>query len=252
MSKDLFKNLIEAVVALAADEVVKLLDSKREPVADAAMVLHLDHGFTLNWLRARKAEEILGACVSARRNQDVYVGLLMNGLLYEINSDGYSFRLKYPDRERTADSAQYLWKSQISGDWEFVLKNYDSAAIRGSAKRRQEVLCAKVADAAWIAFDEGGYRLDLKFSSVERILDLATRAKARSNCDAPKKMIGILKLEGFGKFGQGVKIEGIPVFDDSGVSTDPESEFVKSRAEAHGLTVVTGILYSFGPGIFCQ
>lgn len=406
MKNDIFKNLIEAVVALAADEVVKLIDGKRDAHADLAKVLYVDMGaaehiikrqpFEIQlklldskrertadsaqwlWLNSgqhqpfyteKTPEQIVQARIDRQEEvlkcglHPVYVhhhDVVMNCKLYESTGDGYSFKLKYPDREKTADAAQYVWKNQAGGRWESVLKNHDSAAIRNGAKQRQEFLCTEVADAAqclymvhgidevqlnwgdresiigkavalnrpsigdikggmrcirvhptyalwkpaypdrertadsaqylwknqhsgnwadilkrytsaeirhtaqarqayickdvadaaWIAFDEGGYRLDLKCGSVERILDLASRAKSRRVWGATKKMIGVLKLDGFGKFGQCVKVEGIPVFEDSGASADPECEFVKSSAEAHGLTVVTGILYSFGPGIY--
>lgn len=290
MSKDLFKNLIEAVVALAADEVVKLLDrnrgphadlakvlyvdmgaaehivkrqpfevqlrlldGKREPVADAARNLHMVHGFDevqLNW---GCRESIIGKAVALNRPSigDIKGGMRCVGIhpVYTL------WKPAYPDRERTADSAQYLWKNKHSGDWVSLLQRYTSEDIRSTACNRQKALCAEVADAAWKCFDSGywqAHHFIYNNVSAKRIIESAEAIKDFTSraAPAPRKMIGVLKLDGLGKFGQAVKVEGIPVFDDSGASSDPECEFVKSSADNHGMTVVTGIAFSFGPGIY--
>lgn len=263
MSKDLFKNLIEAVVALAADEVVNLLDSKRETVADAAQFLHCDHGFTANWLRHHEAISITryaGDLRAISRERVAMMclfelpvfqadsfGVIMNGELYELSGDGWSFRKKWPNREKTADAAQYLWKNQHSGDWVSLLQRFISEEIRSTASNRQKHLCTKVADAAWIAFDEGGYRDVLKTLGSERIQDFATEAKSWEVRKVSRKMLGVLNIEGYGKHGQRVKIQGAPVYDPFAFT--PESELVKATAKAHGITSVTDVSFSWGPGI---
>lgn len=234
-------------------EAVNELDSKREPIADAAQCLHMVHGIDevqLNW---GCPDSIIGKAVALNRPSigDIKGGMRCIGIhpVYAL------WKPAYPDRERTADSAQYLWKSKHSGDWVGLLQRYTPQEIRSTASRRQEVLCTEVADAAWIAFDSGNWQAHhfiYNNVSAKRIIESAEAIKDFTSRAAPgpKKMIGVLKLDGFGKFGQVVKVEGIPVFEDSGPSADLECEFVKSSAEAHGLTVVTGIAYSFGPGIY--
>lgn len=290
MSKDLFKNLIEAVVALAADEVVKLLDrnrdahadlakllyvdmgaaehivkrqpfevqlrlldSKREPVADAARNLHMVHGFDdvqLNW---GCRESIIGKAVALNRTS---IGDIKGGMrCFGIHPVYALWKPAYPDRERTADSAQYLWKNQVAGDWVEQLKRMTVKDILSSAKGRQTLICEAVSDAAWKCFDSGywqAHHFIYNNVSAKRIIESAEAIKDFTSrvAPTPKKMIGALKLEGFGKLGQVVKVEGIPVFDDSNASSDPDCEFVKSSADNHGMTVVTGIAFSFGPGIY--
>lgn len=230
-------------------QIVKLADEKREPVADAARTLHLDRGFTLNWLRARKAKEIIGACVASNRNRDVYVGLIDKGMRCVMASEIFSmWGPAYPDREKTADAAQYLWRNQAWGDWVEFLVEKDSEYILKTAPGRQEVLCAKVADNAWIAFDEGGYRDVLQTLGSERIRDYAEQAKARRSRNESRKMLGVLNIEGYGEHGQRVKVKGLPVYEL--FNLDPESEIIKVSAKVCGITSVTSASFSSGPEIY--
>lgn len=310
MKTDLFKDLIGVVAALAVDEVVKLLDAKREPVADlakllyvdlgaaqhvvkrhpleaqlqmldskrspvadAAQFLHCDHAFTANWLRHHEAISITRYAGDLRTMSRERVamtrlfepvvfkadsfGILMNSDMYEPCDDGWSFRLKYPDRQKTADSAEYLWRNQVSGIWDGPLRQYSANEIRSMASRRQETLCEKVADAAWVCMDVGIWRphhfINEPLLTSKRIIEAAEAIKSRISSEAPatRKMVAMLALEGYGGDGRSISVERIPVFNDSGhVGNNPESEFVVARAKEHGIEQLTGATTSFGPDIY--
>lgn len=248
MSKDIFKNLIEAVVALSADEVVKLLDSKREPIADAARTLHLDHGFTLNWLRAHTAQDILGACVAANRNHGVCVGSIEGGMRCIVSCPTASlWGPAYPDRERTADSARYLWENQVSGDLGSMLRCQTPAYIRESAVGRQANLCKEVADAAlYLWLNSGTHQPFYTDRPAEAIIRAyIDRMEVRKGS---RKMFGVLNIEGYGEHGQRVKIQGVPIFEAFVINL--ESELIKQSAKAYGIASVTGASFSSGPGIY--
>lgn len=261
-----FEELITAVVRLSAAEVVRLIDIKRQPVADAAAFLHLKHGFTANWLKARSPEEIRTSAKSVAYNVTSQLlmtpvrfvagsfGIVTNGELYEPSGDGWSFRLKYPDREATADAALFLWKNQVNGNRAISLGHLNARQIRSWARSRQKLLCEKVAGAAWTCVDSGSWQAhhfiygDL---SNERILEAA---KAIKDCQLkrkaePRKMVGALCLEGWGEHGQRIKVEGIPIYSDSNpLSFD--GEFVNEAAKVYRIAEVTSMSTSFGPGVF--
>lgn len=260
-----FEELIAAVVRLSAAEVVRLIDIKRQPVADAAAFLHLKHGFTANWLKARSPEEIRTHAKANGESEHMMTsrqvlfaadsfGIMLNGELYEPSGDGWSFRLKYPDREATADSALYLWKNQVTGNHVISLGYLNAKQIRSVAKARQKLLCKEVADAAWTCVDSGSWHAhhfiygDL---SNERIVEAA---KAIKDCQLkrkaePRKMVGALRLEGWGEHGQRIKVEGIPIYSDSNpLSFD--GEFVNEAAKVYRIAEVTSMSTSFGPGVF--
>lgn len=89
-------------------------------------------------------------------------------------------------REKTADSAQYLWRVTTGclRTRQNSLRSCPADTIRAGAAMRQLDECQGVADNAWIAFDEGGHRDVLRPLVDEHIKDFATEAKipkARKN-----------------------------------------------------------------------
>lgn len=264
-----FGGILHEIVFEGVAGIVKLADEKREPIADAAEFLHCDHGFTANWLRHHEAISITRYAGDLRTMsrervammcifepvifQADRLGVVINGELYEPSGNGWSFRLKYPDREKLANSAQYLWKNQKSGDLASLLRRETPDYILDIAFGRQQYLCSKVADAAWVCVDSGFWKAHHFFSptvSDGRILEAAEAIKERqSRSEAnPRDLLGVLKIEGQGEHGQRVKVEGIAVLEK--FALDPESEFIKATAKAYGITSVTGASFSSGPGIY--
>jgi len=258
---DNFKLMIEALFDMAAAEAVKLADEKREPVADAATVMW-GFGYSSAWLKHASPQGILGSAVEINRSKNFYLqlerptvfqadsfGVIMNGELYEPNGDGWSFRKKYPNREKTADAAQYLWCNCCYGiDVMDSLTRYEPGYIREMAEASQKRRCAEVAANAWIAFDEGGLRDVLKTLSAERIKDKAAEAKTREVRKESRQMLGVLNIEGYGEHGQRVKVQGLPVYEP--FNLDIESGIIKASAKACGITCVTNASFSSGPGIY--
>lgn len=241
--------LAQAMAKEGAKMVVKRLDEEREHVADAARALYLKHGYHASWLDTHGATEIIGACVSANRNHGVCVGLIEGGMRCIGCGPSYSlWEPIYPNRELTADSARYLWENQVSGDLGSMLRRETISYILDVAAGRQVNLCKKVADDAWIAFDEGGYRVRLRVASSDRITELAGKAKAAEVRKKPRELLGVLNIEGYGEHGQRVKVEGVPVLER--FVLDLESEFIKRSAKAYGIAAVTNASFSSGPGIY--
>lgn len=247
-----FEALAKAIVDIAAAEVVNLVDSKREPIADAARILFLDHGFTPARLRAHTAEGIVGACVAANRNRDVYVGLIKGGM--RCIGGGPAFSLWEPidpNRERTADSARYVFMSSDHKSWQDWLMEMPAKNIRATAAAWQLSDCEEVADAAWTCIDSGdwhAYHFIYNNLSAKRIIESAEAIKDQA-AKPVRKLVALLSMEGHGCQGQLIAVEKIPVLNDSG-DVSIESEFVKKYAKMHGIEEVTGVSHSFGPGIY--
>lgn len=241
-------------------EIVNLADEKRAPVADAASIMW-GFGYSSGWLKHASRETILGSAVEINRAKNFYLqlekppvfradlfGVIMSGELYEPNGDGWSFRKKYLDREKTADAAQWLYQRQDLHAGECFLLRNAADRIRGIARNHQLAYCAEIADNAWIAFDEGGYRDVLRTLGAARIQDYAEQAKARRSRNESRKMLGVLNIEGYSEHGQRVKVKVLPVYEL--FNLDPESEIIKVSAKVCGITSVTSASFSSGPGIY--
>lgn len=186
MTKQEFEALVSRALADALElgyegymerynAIVNLFDKARAPFADAAWFLYSVQRFNPAWLKDRSREDIqiqakslgeaafkMGLPVSERRTgASTLEGLLKAGYVLF----GMSAPIYYPDRQATADAAEFLvTRVGVGSYW---LKNVGAQHIRADAKEFEAMLKSrevevKISVTRLLEGENGGY-IDLKF-----------------------------------------------------------------------------------------
>jgi hypothetical protein len=104
-------------ITVAAAEELEALNCRREPVADAARALFLDYGFSKEQLIWGDREAIIGKAVHLARQSSQRIDVMVmsckawaSDIIAVVVKEAAKLAVDYiKTRERTADSARFIW-----------------------------------------------------------------------------------------------------------------------------------------------